>query len=73
MGGLFILLLVWFIVIVVGFIIERKYQAQMKALVDEINALRAKHHEAEAEKDYLTNYQGQNENETYTWKVENKK
>jgi len=74
MGLLFMLICVWVIVMIVGYVIEQKYKAQMQALIDEINLLRQKHYLPETtEKDYQTNYQGQNENETFTWNVENKK
>lgn len=74
MGLLFALLAVWVIVLIVGFIINEKYKKEMQELIDEINLLRQKHYLPETtEKDYQTNYQGQNENETFTWNVENKK
>lgn len=72
MGLLSLLVSVWVIVIIVGFILEQKYKAQLKALIDEVNELRKKQ-EPEMLKDYQTNYQGKSENETFTWQVENKK
>jgi hypothetical protein len=72
MGLLSLLVSVWVIVIIVGVILEQKYKAQLKALIDEVNELRQKQ-EPEILKDYQTNYQGKSENETFTWQVENKK
>ena len=72
MGLLSLLVSVWVIVIIVGVILEQKYKAQLKALIDEVNELRQKQ-EPEMFKDYQTNYQGKSENETFTWQVENKK
>jgi len=72
MGLLSLLVSVWVIVIIVGVILEQKYKAQLKALIDEVNELRQKQ-ETEILKDYQTNYQGKSENETFTWQVENKK
>lgn len=71
MGLLFVLLAVWFIVLIVGFIIEQKYKAELQALIDELEELKAQM--PQKEKYYKTNFQGQNENETFTWNVENKK
>jgi hypothetical protein len=72
MGLLSLLVSVWVIVIIVEVILEQKYKAQLKALIDEVNELRQKQ-ETEILKDYQTNYQGKSENETFTWQVENKK
>jgi len=74
MGVFLLLVSVCAITLMVGFIINEKYKKEMQELIDEINLLRQKHYLPETtEKDYQTNYQGQNENETFTWNVENKK
>lgn len=74
MGVFLLLVSVCAITLMVGFIINEKYKKEMQELIEEINLLRQKHYLPETtEKDYQTNYQGQNENETFTWNVENKK
>ena len=74
MGVFLLLVSVCAITLMVGFIINEKYKKEMQELIDEINLLRQQHYLPETtEKDYQTNYQGQNENETFTWNVENKK
>ena len=74
MGILFALLAVWVIVVIVGQIIEHKYQQQLEELIAEVNELRQQQYQPlQEEKEYLTNYQGKNENETFTWHVKNRK